>query len=199
MTQQYSDAERNAEGQARIGAIGINAQIRILSGAIPANVAAAETGTLLAQFAGNATQYGTVATGIITTSAVANTTASAAGTAGYYRIRTSAGLAISQGTVYQRVTIATNALSAANSNVLNFAATTGVVVGMEINSGTGIVEGTKVIAVTGTTVTMSQATTAGVASAASIVFGGDMTFDNATFALNQTLTLTSRTEKMAGA
>lgn len=198
MTQQYSDAERNAEANARVSAIGINAQIRILSGAIPANVAAAETGTLLAQFAGNATQYGTVAAGVITTSAVANTTASAAGTAGYFRIRTSAGVAITQGTVNQRVTIATSALTAANGNVLNFAATTGVALGQAI-SGTGVPNGATVIAVTATTVTMSLASTAGVASAASIVFGGDMTFDNATFTNGQTLVFTSRTETMAGA
>jgi hypothetical protein len=198
MTQQYSDAERTAEGNARVSAIGINAQIRILSGAIPANVAAAETGTLLAQYTGNATQYGTVATGVITTSAVANTTALAAGTAGYFRIRTSAGVAVSQGTAYQRVTIATSALTAANSNVLNFAATTGVAVGQAI-SGAGVPNGATVIAFTGTTVTMSLASTAGVASAASIVFGGDMTFDNATFTLGQTLVFTSRTETMAGA
>ena len=70
---------------------------------------------------------------------------------------------------------------------------------MEINSGTGVLEGTKVIAVTSTTVTMSQSTTAGVASAASIVFGGDMTFDNLNFTIGQNLTFTSRTEKMAGA
>jgi hypothetical protein len=198
MTQQYSDAERNAEANARVSAIGINAQIRILSGAIPANVAAAETGTLLAQFTGNATQYGTVAAGVITTSAVANTTASAAGTAGYFRIRTSGGLAITQGTVNQRVTIATSALTAANGNVLNFASTTGVAVGQAI-SGTGVQNGTTVLAFTGTTVTMSLATTAGVANAASIVFGGDMTFDNATFTNGQTLVFTSRTETMAGA
>ena len=198
MTQQYTDAERNAEGQARISAIGINAQIRILSGAVPANAAAAETGVLLAQFAGNATQYGTVAAGVITTSAVANTTASAAGTAGYFRVRTSAGLAVTQGTVNQRVAIATGSLTAANNNVLNFAATTGVAVGQAI-SGTGVINGSTVIAFTGTTVTMSLASTAGVAAAASIVFGGDMSFDNATFALNQVLVFTSRTETMAGA
>ena len=201
MTQQYSDAERNAEGQARINAIGINSQIRILSGAPPANLAAAETGVLVAQYAGNATQYGTVAGGVITTSAVANTTASAAnpGTSCYYRVRTSAGLAVSQGTVHQRTTIATNALTAANGNVLNFASTTGVLVGMQINSGTGVLEGTKVIAVTGTTVTMSQSSTAGVAAAASIEFGGDMTFDNLNLTLGQAMTFGTRTEKMAGA
>ena len=201
MTQQYSDAERNAEGQARINAIGINSQIRILSGAPPANVAAAETGVLVAQYAGSATQYGTVAGGVITTSAVANTTAAAAnaGTPCYYRVRTSAGVAVSQGTVHQRVTIATSALTAANGNVLNFASTAGVLVGMQINSGVGILEGTRVIAVTGTTVTMSQSSTAGVANAASIEFGGDMTFDNLNLTIGQAMTFGTRTEKMAGA
>ena len=78
--------------------IGTSAQIIIYSGAAPANVAAAVTGTLLVQFAGNATAFGTAATGVLTASAVANATAAATGVAGYFRINTSAGTAVVQGT-----------------------------------------------------------------------------------------------------
>ena len=82
--------------------IGVNAQIILYSGTIPANVAAAITGTLLAQFAGNATQFGTVASGVLTASAVASTTGAAgagAGTAAtHFRINTSGGVAVAQGT-----------------------------------------------------------------------------------------------------
>ena len=172
--------------------IGINAQIIIYSGAIPANVGTAATGTLLVQYAGNATTFGTATSAVLTASAVANATAAAAGTAGYYRINTSAAAAVMQGTVFQSVVIATNALSAAGSNVLNFASTTGVIAGMAI-SGTGVVAGTTVVSFTGTTVVMSQTSTAGVASAASITFGGDIVLGNTVIASGQTCTFNSFT------
>jgi hypothetical protein len=55
-------------------------------------------------------------------------------------------------------------------NVLEFAATTGVSVGMSV-SGTSIPAGTTVIAVSGTLVTLSNSVTATIATTASIVFG----------------------------
>ena len=198
MTQQLSDTQRTAEANTRITNIGTNAQIRCFSGAVPANVAAAETGTLIVQFAGNATQFGTATTGVITTSTIANAAAGAAGTLGYYRIRTSGGTAVAQGVIYQSTPLTTNALTAANGNVLNFAATTGVVVGM-IASGTGIIAGSRVLAVTGTTVTLDRASTAGVANATVITFGGDMTVDNAVITNGQNLVFNPMTMTMAGA
>jgi hypothetical protein len=88
--------------------------------------------------------------------------------------------------------IATSALTAVNGNVLNFASTTGVTVGQLI-TGTGILPTTFVLALTGTTVTMSQASTAGVASAASITFSGDMTIDNVSIAVTQQVTVSGFT------
>ena len=82
--------------------IGVNAVIKIFSGAAPANCGTADTGTLLAQFAGNATQFGTASAGVLTASAVASTTGSAAGVAGYFRIYPNAATttnAVTQGTV----------------------------------------------------------------------------------------------------
>lgn len=200
MTQQLSDTQRTAEANNRITNIGTSAQIRLFTGAIPANVAAAETGTLIVQFTGNATQFGTAATGVITTSAVANAAASAGGSLspGYYRIRTSGGTAIAQGVIYQSTPLTTNALTAANGNVLNFAATTGVVVGMMV-SGTGIIAGSRVLAVTGTTVTLDRASTAGVANTTVITFGGDMTIDNATITAAQNMVFNPMTMTIAGA
>ena len=102
MATQYSVAARNANMSQLITSIGINAQIIIYSGTIPANVGAALTGTALAQFAGNATAFGTATAGVLTASAVASTTGTAgagAGTVGtHYRINTSAGVAVTQGT-----------------------------------------------------------------------------------------------------
>ena len=77
-------------------------------------------------------------------------------------------------TTFATATLATNAATAAGSNILNFAATTGVVVGMTISDTTAptvIPAGATVTAVTPTTVTMSAAATgAGVGIGNSIVF-----------------------------
>ena len=101
----------------KITDIGINAQIIIYSGSMPANVATAPTGTLLVQYAGNATAFGTASAGVLTASAVANATAAAAGTAGYFRINTSAAVAVTQGLVFAQTIIATSAATTANGNV----------------------------------------------------------------------------------
>ena len=103
MATQYSVTTRNNNRALLNTDIGINAQIIIYSGAIPANVGAALTGAALAQFVGNAAAFGTVLNGVLTAGAVASTTGLAgagAGTVGtHYRINTSAGAAVTQGTV----------------------------------------------------------------------------------------------------
>lgn len=99
MATQYSVAARTSQMAQLNTSIGINAQIIIYSGAAPANVGTAATGTLLVQFAGNATAFGAAASAVLTASAVAGVNATAAGVAGYYRINTSAGVAVTQGTV----------------------------------------------------------------------------------------------------
>jgi hypothetical protein len=198
MTQQYSVADRTNKAAQLNTDIGVNAQIQIYTGAIPANVGTAPSGTLLVQYAGNATAFGVAAAGVLTANAIANAVAVAGGIGGYYRINTSAGTAVAQGLVFQQTVIATNALTAANGNVLNFASTTGVAVGMTI-TGAGIVVGSTVVAFTATTVTMSLTSTAGVASAASITFGGDITLTNTNIANGQTCPFTSYTNTQNGA
>ena len=99
MATQYSVAARTAQMSQLNTTIGINAQIIIYSGAAPANVGTAATGTLIVQFAGNATAFGAAAAAVLTASAVASVNATAAGVAGYYRINTSAGVAVTQGTI----------------------------------------------------------------------------------------------------
>ncbi len=98
MAIQYSTTHRtNAMSQLNTD-IGANAQIIIYTGSAPANVGTAPTGTLLVQFAGNAGGFGTASAGVLTASAVANATAGNTGTAGYFRINTSGGTAVLQGT-----------------------------------------------------------------------------------------------------
>lgn len=99
MATQYSVAARTSQMTQLNTTIGTNAQIMIYTGAPPANVGTAASGTLLAQFAGNATAFGVAASAVLTASAVASVNAVAAGVAGYYRINTSAGVAVSQGTI----------------------------------------------------------------------------------------------------
>lgn len=98
MAIQYSTTHRTNAMTQLATDIGTNAQIIIYTGSIPANVGTAPTGTLLVQFAGNATQFGTASAGVLTASAVAGVNAAAAGTAGYFRINTSGGTAVVQGT-----------------------------------------------------------------------------------------------------
>lgn len=99
MAIQYSTAARTSQMTQLATNIGVNAQIIIYSGSAPANVGTAATGTLLVQYAGNATQFGTASAAVLTASAVAGVNASATGVAGYFRINTSAGVAVVQGTV----------------------------------------------------------------------------------------------------
>lgn len=186
---QYSQAVVNGRLDSIETIIGTAPLLRFLTGAMPANCAAAQTGTqlasqalpsdwLLAATGGNKARNGTW-TG----------TFGAAGVVGYFRILDSTGTTCHmQGTVTQQVQLTTNAITAANGNVLNFAATTGVTVGMNV-SGAGIPPGTEVVAVGGTTVTLSRTSTAGVASGATITFGGDMTLDNVNAANGQAWTV----------
>jgi len=82
--------------------IGANAVIKIWTGPPPANCGTADSGTLLVTFAGNAGGFGTVASQVLTASAVASANAGNTGTAGYFRIYPSAATstnAVIQGTV----------------------------------------------------------------------------------------------------
>lgn len=173
---------------------GATAKLLIFSGSAPANCAAADTGTLLATLT-LPSDWMNAASG--TTKTLAGSwTGTASGGAGatptHFRIKDNAGTTCHvQGTCGISTVIATNSTTAANSNVLNFASTTGVVAGQAI-SGTGIPAGAIVLSLTGTTVNMSVASTAGVGSAASITFGYDMPF-NGTITSGQTLTVSSFT------
>jgi magnesium-transporting ATPase (P-type) len=99
MAIQYSTAYRTSAMSNLNTTIGTNAQIIIYSGTAPANVGTAPTGTALVTFTGNATAFGSAASGVLTANAVANATAGNTGTAGYFRINTSGGTAVLQGTV----------------------------------------------------------------------------------------------------
>lgn len=194
MTISNSATVANAKLDQEETAIGTSPLLRAYNGAIPATADTAlagntllAVGTLPSDWMSAAAAKVKAKTGVWTLTGQAGAGAGTAAT--FFRLYDTAGTNChKQGTLGAAIAIATNALSAANSNVLNFAATTGVAVGQAI-SGTGIPANAWVLAFTGTTVTMSIASTAGVANAASITFGYDMTIDNNSIALNQTITV----------
>ena len=78
--------------------IGISAQIRLYDGTQPAGPGTAiTTQVLLAQWTGNVAGFGSVAAGVLTAAAVANVNASASGTASWFRILTTGGTAVIDG------------------------------------------------------------------------------------------------------
>lgn len=191
---QFSVAVNNARLDAVESTIGASAILRYRTGAPPATCATADSGTVVAtvslpaDWMANASALSKVLQGVWQ-----DVSADASGTIGHFRIYDTGGTVCGwQGTAGQAVPLTTNALTAANSNILNFAATTGVVVGHFV-SGTGVVPGSKVLATTGTTVTLNYASTAGVANATSITFSPEVTVDNATVNAGQQVNTTSFT------
>ncbi len=101
MTIQMSTALRNARLDAIETLVGTSAKIKMFTGAPPANCAAADTGTLLAQWNLGSDWAANASGGTKSLSATPlSTTASAGGDVGYYRIYASDGATCHmQGTV----------------------------------------------------------------------------------------------------
>lgn len=196
MTTSRGLAVRNAQLDQEEITTGVGPLLRFYNGTMPANADAALAGnTLIAVGTLPSDWMAAAAAGVKAKSGTWTVTGLAAAGAGtvvtFFRIYDSTGTTCHrQGTIGVNTVIATSALTAANSNVLNFAATAGVVVGQNI-IGTGVVVNATVLALTGTTVTMSHATIAGVASAASITFGADMPIDNASVANAQVINVSA--------
>jgi len=178
MTRQYSTAVRDDWLDSYEASVGTAPKLRVLTGAKPAACATAESGTLLCELTLPSNWMADAASGSKALAGSWAGTVVADGTAGYYRVVDTAGTTChEQGTITRSFALATSALTTAGDNVLTFADTTGVTAGMAI-SGVGVQSGATVFAVDATTVTMSEISTAGVASAASITFGdtsGDLT------------------------
>lgn len=90
-TMQFSVAVRNARLDAFETTAGATAKLRILTGSLPANCAAAETGTLLCEITLPADWLAAASAGSKAKSGTWSGTASAGGTAGYFRIVDNAG------------------------------------------------------------------------------------------------------------
>jgi hypothetical protein len=88
MALKYSTTLRNAQLDAITTAVGTSGILRIYSGTRPANVAAAISGTLLAECVCNASAFAAAASGgVLTANAISNdSSANASGTASHYRL-----------------------------------------------------------------------------------------------------------------
>ena len=119
MTVQFSVLVRNAQLDAYEATIGVSPKMRILTGAAPANCAAAQTGTLLAELSLPADWNAAAAAGTKGILGSWSGTVAANGTAGHYRILDTTGTTChEQGSV---------AASGADINLTNPALTTGQV------------------------------------------------------------------------
>lgn len=201
MSRQYSTTLRNDWLSTYESAIGTSPKLRFCTGSPPANCGTAQSGTQLIEMTLPSDWQAAASGGSAAKSGTWSGTVAADGTAGYYRILSSGGTCHEQGLITRAFTISTSASTDANNNVLTFASTTGVSVGMSI-SGTGIPSGATVLAVTSTTVTMSAPSTAGVSSAVAVYFGdtsGDLWLQNTALTAGQTITIDTRTQTAPGA
>lgn len=101
MALQFSTTLRNNRLDQITSAVGGSGLLRIYSGTAPANVAAALSGnTLLAELTCNATFAPSASNGTLTLNSITqDSSADATGTASFFRLLTSGGTAIVQGTV----------------------------------------------------------------------------------------------------
>lgn len=204
MTQQFSDTIRNYWADGYESQIGPEPKLRVYTGDPPANCAAAASGTQLGEGTADS-DWLTAASGgsksLIGTWAV---TMTAAGTIGYYRIYNNAGsVCHEQGKVGQSKGLSLSAQTNANSNVLTFADTAGVTVGLAV-SGSGVPADAVAREVTATTVTMSCAPSVALPIGTVITFGtpgasSDMRLANPSVVAGQVITVSAKTLTMPGA
>lgn len=200
---QYDYDVRNALISGFIAAIGAAPTLKLRTGAKPSNVFAAATGTLLVSMTLPSTWQGAPSNGVSNLSGTWSGTAAAAGDAGHFQLFSAGSPADCkyQGDITEAFSVTTSALSAINSNVLTFASTTAISVGMTVNA-TGIPAGTTVLEKTSTTVTLSRALTAAIASSTDIFFGdttGALWLSNTTIAVSDTVTVTRHRMTAPGA
>jgi hypothetical protein len=99
MALQYSTACRNGRGDAVVAAVGGAGFLRIWTGSLPGNCAAPDPGTKLSEDLLASPFAPATAGGVSSPTIPSNVSALATGTAGYWRVYTSGGTCVVQGTV----------------------------------------------------------------------------------------------------
>lgn len=148
---QLGTAARDASNDSFETSVGTAARLRVLTGAMPANPAAAQTGTLLAELVLPTDWMNASSGGIKTLLGTWAVAAAAAGLAGYFRILNSAGTVVGmQGLVSQAWAQSTAYVvgqQVSNANGVYRATTAGTSAGTgtgPTGTGTGITDGTAV-------------------------------------------------------
>lgn len=200
MAKQYDSTVRNAILNGYISGVGSAPTLKFLSGSAPANCAATETGTLGLSMTLPTTWQASASGGQTLLSGSWTGVGLAAVTVGYYRFYQGASCR-EQGTITQAFALATNASTAANSNVLHFASAAGVTAGQSVYF-SGAPTGLTVLGVSGGDVTISAGIAAGVSSGVQIYFGtltGDLWMSNPLISVGITYSVTTRTLTAPGA
>ena len=202
MAKQFSTTLRDAWLATYESTIGTTPHLHLRSGAVAANCAASAAGTLLVDMTLPSDWMAAPSSGTAGLAGTWSASVSVDGTVGHYRILNSAGsVCHEQGLVTKAFSLTTSASTAAASNVLTFASTTGVAIGQSV-VGTGIPAGCTVLAFTSTTVTLSAPSTAGVSSSTVVYFGdttGDLWLNSTSLTAGQTVTISSRSLTAPGA
>lgn len=191
-TQQWSATIRNGWIAFIESTLGTSPKVELRTGGMPANVAAADSGTLVVSCVGASDWLAAPSGGSASTIGTFSGSVSVNGTVGHYRLKTSGGTCHEQGNISAALPLVTTAATSANSNVLTFASAAAVSVGQAV-SGTGIPSGATVLSKTTTTVTLSAVSTAGVSSGATVYFGdpaGKLWLPTLALTAGQVLTLT---------
>ena len=96
-----STGARNAAADAIVDLLDVGGAgtIEVRTGSQPTDPGTAATGTVLATFTLPATAFGSSSTGTVTLNTVASVTASATGTAGWFRMKNNAGTGVLDGTI----------------------------------------------------------------------------------------------------
>lgn len=205
MVNQFSVAYANALAAQFESVVGASMRVQgFNAGSMPANCAAAPTGTKIAEGVADPDYLSAPSSGVVTLTGTLQLTGLAAagappGTAiTYVRFYDNAGVVCHrQCRAGPIVNLTTSGATAANGLVLTFAAAPGVEVGMQV-SGTGIVPGTTVLVVAGGNITLSRASVAGVSSSAAIQFKHDIGFDNNSVSTGQVATVTADSLSFGG-
>lgn len=199
---QFSDAVRNAALAAIESTIGTSPKLQLRTDSRPANCAAANIGTLIAEISLPSDWMDAPSGGSVSKLGTWSGTTVAAGVVGHYRIfDTSVTTCHEQGSVTQAITLLTDGATAAGSNVITVADTTGIAAGQGV-SGSGVATGATVLSTTSTTVTMSAASVGGIADGAAVTFGdtsGNLQLTSTTFTAGQGVIIDAKTIICPGA
>lgn len=152
---QYGVAARNARLSGLSTSIGASSNFKFYTGAMPANNAAARTGTLLGTVPGGSAPFSAPSAGAMSLASTINAASAASGFMGYYSILDGSSVCHVQGLCSQpyanSLTVGLNQQIHVGSNVYK-ATTAGVTAGSgtgPTGTGTGITDGTAVFAYVG--------------------------------------------------